>query len=106
MGKTTLLRDIIRIISNEGKNVSVVDERGEIAGLWNRTVCNDVGTHTDILDGCPKKEGMIMLLRSMSPEIIAVDELGNDSDIRSAETILYAGDKLICTIHGYDMKMH
>ena len=103
VGKTTLLRDIIRIISNEGKNVSVVDERGEIAGLWNRTVCNDVGTHTDILDGCPKKEGMIMLLRSMSPEIIAVDELGNDSDIRSAETILYAGVKLICTIHGYDM---
>lgn len=102
-GKTTLLRDIIRLISNSGKNVSVVDERGEIAGLWNRRTCNDVGTHTDVLDGCPKKEGMIMLLRSMSPEIIAADELGSDGDIRSAETILYAGVKLICTVHGYDM---
>ena len=80
-GKTTLLRDMIRLVSNgyedlPGQTVGVVDERSELAGCWQGIPQNDLGMRTDILDGCPKAEGMQMLLRSMSPAVVAVDELG------------------------------
>ena len=76
-GKTTLLRDVIRQISNgnawcEGKNVGVVDERSEIGGAYQGVPQNDLGIRTDLLDCCPKAEGMMMLIRSMSPEVVAV----------------------------------
>ena len=100
LGKTTLLRDIIRILSLEGKNVAVADERGEIGGMWHGMCLNDVGPRTDVLDGCPKSEGMITLLRSMSPDIIAADEIGSDRDARAIETIMLGGVSVICTIHG------
>ena len=79
-GKTTLLRDIIRQISNgregiPGQTVGVVDERCELAGCYQGVPQNDVGMRTDVLDGCPKAEGMQMLIRSMSPAVVAVDEL-------------------------------
>ena len=100
VGKTTLLRDIIRLLSIKGKNVSVADERGEIAGSWQGKAYNDLGPRADILDCCPKKEGMLMLLRSMSPDVIAVDELGSDEEIKAVETILSGGVSVICTVHG------
>ncbi len=103
-GKTTLLRDLIRLLSLKGKNISVADERGEIAGSFNGIAGNDLGAHTDIMDGCPKNEGMLMLLRSMSPDIIAVDELGGYEEIRSVELILTSGVSFLCTVHGSDMK--
>lgn len=103
-GKTTLLRDLIRLLSLKGKNISVADERGEIAGSFNGIAGNDLGTHTDIMDGCPKNEGMLMLLRSMSPDIIAVDELGGYEEIRSVELILTSGVSFLCTVHGSDMQ--
>lgn len=99
-GKTTLLRDIIRSLSDSGVNVGVVDERSEIAGCHNGKAQNDVGVRTDVLDGCPKAEGMLMLLRSMSPEVIAVDEIGRREDIIAIEDVINAGIKLICTVHG------
>ncbi len=79
-GKTTLLRDIIRQMSNgwgniSGVTVGVVDERSELAGCYQGIPQNDLGMRTDILDGCPKAEGMQMLIRSMSPVVVAVDEL-------------------------------
>ena len=103
-GKTTLLRDLIRLLSVKGKNVSVADERGEIAGSFNGVAGNDLGDHTDIMDGCPKNEGMLMLLRSMSPDVIAVDELGGYEEIRSVELILTSGVSFLCTVHGSGME--
>lgn len=71
-GKTTLLRDLIRQISEgnefiKGMSVGVVDERSEIAGCYRGVAQNHLGIRTDVLDGCPKAEGMIMLIRSMRP---------------------------------------
>ncbi|MDR1663653.1 MAG: stage III sporulation protein AA [Clostridiales bacterium] len=99
-GKTTLLRDIVRQISYGGLTVGVVDERSEIAGCHRGVPQNDVGPRTDVLDGCPKAEGMVMLLRSMAPDVIAVDELGGERDARAVEDVLSAGVKLLCTAHG------
>lgn len=101
-GKTTLLRDIVRCLSERGKTVGVVDERGEIAPLRDGIPQMDVGPCTDVLEGCPKAKGMVLLLRSMSPDIIAVDELGRKEDIEAVEEALYAGVKLVATAHGRD----
>lgn len=105
-GKTTLLRDMIRQLSNGipgrlgGITVGVVDERSEIAGCYHGIPQNNVGMRTDVLDCCPKAEGMMMLIRSMSPKIIAVDEIGKPEDIYAIEDAMHAGIKLICTVHG------
>jgi len=99
-GKTTLLRDIVRQISNRGMTVGLTDERSEVAGSFQGIPQNDVGTRTDVLDGCPKAIAMVMLLRAMSPDVIAVDELGGEEDARAVDTVLNAGVKLLCTAHG------
>lgn len=103
-GKTTLLRDLVRILSDRGHNVAVADERSEIAGCYMGVAQNDVGLRTDILDACPKAEGMMMLLRAMSPEIIAVDEIGKENDIKAIEEVLSAGVKIICTAHAKSLE--
>ena len=101
-GKTTLLRDIIRQISQspDGINVGVVDERSEIAACYMGVPQNDVGIRTDVLDCCPKAEGMMMLIRSMSPQVIAVDEVGSRKDLKAIEYVINCGCKLIATVHG------
>ena len=104
-GKTTPPRDVIRQISNgnawcEGKNVGVVDERSEIGGAYQGVPQNDLGIRTDLLDCCPKAEGMMMLIRSMSPEVVAVDEIGDYGDIKAIESVLNCGRRLIATVHG------
>ncbi len=106
-GKTTLLRDIVRLISDgipkysfKGINVSVVDERSEIGGCYNGVPQNNIGIRTDILDGCPKADGMIMLIRTMSPKVIVTDEIGRDKDIYAIKEAINAGVKFITTIHG------
>jgi len=104
-GKTTLLRDILRQISDgghgrDGLTVGLVDERSEVAGCFRGVPQNDIGLRTDVLDGCPKAEGMVMLLRAMSPDVIAVDELGGRGDAEAAHAALTAGVKLLCTAHG------
>ena len=104
-GKTTLLRDVIRQLSNgregiPGVTVGVVDERSEIGGSYQGIPQNDVGIRTDVLDCCSKAEGMVMLLRSMAPQVIAVDEIGNYEDIRAIEMTLNSGCKLLATVHG------
>lgn len=108
-GKTTLLRDIIRQISNgregiEGQTVGVVDERSELAGCYQGIPQNDLGMRTDVLDGCPKAEGMKMLLRSMSPAVVAVDELGRQEDFRAVEDVIHCGCKLLATAHGNSLE--
>ena len=100
-GKTTLLRDIVRQISDyAGLTVGLADERSEVAGCFQGVAQNDVGIRTDVLDGCPKALAMVMLLRSMSPDVIAVDELGGEQDARAVDAVLNAGVKLLCTAHG------
>ena len=104
-GKTTLLRDLIRQVSNgnrymPGVSVGVVDERSEIAGSYQGIPQNDLGIRTDVLDCCPKAEGMMMLIRSMSPEVVAVDELGDYEDIHAIESVIRCGCKLFATVHG------
>ena len=101
-GKTTLLRDLVRCLSEGLRTVGVVDERGEIAPLRDGMPQMDVGPCTDVLEGCPKAKGMVLLLRSMSPDIIAVDELGRAEDISALEEVLNAGVRIIATAHGSD----
>ena len=108
-GKTTMLRDIIRNLSDgtkygKGVNVSVVDERSEIAGSYLGIAQNDVGMRTDVLDGCPKREGMMMLIRAMAPQVLAVDELGNEEDIQALRMASGCGCKLIATVHGSSLE--
>ena len=108
-GKTTLLRDIIRQMSNgwgniSGVTVGVVDERSELAGCYQGIPQNDLGIRTDVLDGCPKAEGMKMLIRSMSPVVVAVDELGREEDFRAVEDVIHCGCKLITTAHGNSLE--
>lgn len=104
-GKTTLLRDIIRQASNgsgklPGQNVGVVDERSEIGGSYRGVPQNDLGIRTDVLDCCPKSEGMMMLIRSMAPDIVAVDEIGDYRDSQAIEAVFHCGCKLLATVHG------
>ena len=107
-GKTTLLRDLIRCISDgnsfcKGMNVGVVDERSEIAACYMGEPQNDVGIRTDILDACPKAEGMLMILRSMNPKVIAVDEIGSHEDIEAISYIINCGCSILATVHGYSI---
>jgi stage III sporulation protein AA len=104
-GKTTLLRDIIRQLSDgnpylPGMSVGVVDERSEIGACYMGTPQNELGIRTDILDCCPKAKGMMMLIRSMSPQIIAVDEIGSREELDAIDYVIGCGCKLIATVHG------
>lgn len=108
-GKTTMLRDLIRLLSNgdsylHGLNIGVVDERSEIGACYQGVPQNDLGIRTDILDCCPKSEGMMMLVRSMSPQIIAVDEIGGRDDISALEYVMNCGCQVIATIHGHSVE--
>ncbi|ABO49591.1 conserved hypothetical protein [Desulforamulus reducens MI-1] len=106
-GKTTMLREIIRRLSEgvpelgfSGVTVGVVDERSEIAGCYRGVPQRDIGPRTDVLDACPKAPGMMMLLRSMGPMIIATDEIGRQEDVAALEEVLNAGVKVLSTVHG------
>lgn len=99
-GKTTILRDIARSLSYKGYRVGICDERSEIAGCYNGRSSYDLGSRTDILDGCPKAEGILMLIRSMSPDVIITDEIGKKEDVGAIEAALCAGVKTITSIHG------
>lgn len=116
-GKTTLLRDLIRQISNgtngevrqfsvnvPGMTVGVVDERSEIGACYQGIPQNDLGIRTDILDCCPKAQGMMMLIRTMSPQVIAVDEIGSRAELEAMEYAMNCGCKLIATVHGSSLE--
>lgn len=110
-GKTTMLRDIIRNISNgikvigfKGKNIGVVDERGEIAAMYKGIPQNDIGVRTDVIDNMPKSEAMRMLVRSMAPDVIACDEIGSLEDVKAIDYAMCSGVKGIFTSHGKDIE--
>lgn len=97
-GKTSLLRDIVRILSLEGRRVGVCDTRGEIAAVYDGEPGMDIG-NADILSGAEKADGMRMLLRTMAPEIIACDELGSTDDTNAVSEIMTCGVSIIATAH-------
>jgi stage III sporulation protein AA len=107
-GKTTLLRDITRCISagsqRPGMNVAVVDERSEIAGCYHGVPQLDVGPRTDILDGCPKDIGMMMAIRSLSPQVIITDEIGTQADAGAVMECIHAGVHIISTAHAESLE--
>lgn len=113
-GKTTLIRDLARLMSLgrwghpeaawKGVKVGIVDERSEIAGCIKGVPSFDVGPRTDILDGCPKAEGMMMMIRSMSPDVLLVDEIGRREDADAIREALHAGIRVMATAHGSDLE--
>ena len=102
-GKTTVLRDLIRNISNLGFTVSLIDERGEIAAMYKGIPQNDVGLRTDVLDNISKSLGMRMAIRTMAPQIISTDEIGTKDDVEAINYGICSGVKGIFTAHGNDI---
>lgn len=110
-GKTTLLRDIARNISNgvnsvglSGKKVVVIDERSEIGACHFGIPQMNLGIRTDILDNCLKREGLIMSIRSLSPEVLICDEIGTKGDIEALVMAFNSGVNIITTIHGFTIE--
>jgi len=104
MGKTTLIRDMVRKISNgyegfAGLKVGLIDERSEIAGMHQGFPSFDIGIRTDVLDACPKAEGIILMIRSLSPQVVVTDEIGKQEDIEAIGEALNTGVDVIVTAH-------
>ncbi|MEC0230902.1 stage III sporulation protein AA [Paenibacillus alba] len=111
-GKTTLIRDLARLISRgewgigaiaaSGKKVGVVDERSELAACVKGVPRFDLGPRTDVMDGCPKAEGMMMMIRSLSPDVLIVDEIGRPEDAQAIHEAVHTGIRVVATAHGAD----
>lgn len=99
-GKTTVLRDIARQLGNRYK-VCIADERSEIAASRGNEAIHDIGKYTAVMDCVPKGEGIMMLLRAMSPEIIITDETGREDEEKAISELINCGAKIITTAHGY-----
>ena len=102
VGKTTLLRDLIKIfsINVEGTSICVIDERNEISGSYMGVPAIDLGWRTDVISNCSKEDGIMMAVRSLAPQIIAVDEIGGENDIKAINYASRCGVNIIATIHG------
>jgi len=106
-GKTTLLRDIARQLSTgiprlnfSAVQVGLVDERSEIAACRDGIPSADLGPRVDVLDGCPKAKGMLMLIRTMGPQVVITDELGREADANAVQEALHAGVSVVASVHG------
>ncbi|ENH97442.1 stage III sporulation protein AA [Gracilibacillus halophilus YIM-C55.5] len=104
-GKTTFLRDLAKYISTGVKQypaykTAIVDERSEICAAVEGVPQLSFGLRVDVMDACPKSQGMMMLVRSMSPEVMIVDEIGSQKDVQALQEVIHTGVQVICTIHG------
>ena len=102
-GKTTVLRDLVRNISNKGFTVSLIDERGEIASMYKGIPQNDIGLRTDVMDNVTKSLGMKIAVRTMAPQVIVADEIGTEGDLEAINYGICSGVKGIFTAHGSDI---
>lgn len=102
-GKTTILRDLIRLTSLQGYTTAVVDERSEIAACWQGIPQKNLGPNTDVLDACPKAEGMMMMIRSLGPHVIAVDEIGRKEDAQAIAEAGRSGVTVYATAHASNL---
>ena len=100
MGKTTILRDAARLLSNHGLSVGIADERHEIAACRDGVPTMDVGERTDVADGCPQHLAMDRLIRSMSPRVIVTDELGDARDVEAVREAARRGAAVLTSVHG------
>ncbi|MCK6163879.1 stage III sporulation protein AA [Bacillus pumilus] len=108
-GKTTLLRDVARLASTGTKAIppkktGIIDERSEIAGCIRGVPQHQFGHRVDVLDACPKAEGLMMMIRSMSPEVMIVDEIGKSEDVQALLEAIHAGVTIIVSVHGYSLE--
>jgi stage III sporulation protein AA len=102
-GKTTLLRDLIRQVSDGGYRVALADERGEVAAVWNGLPQFDVGVRTDVMTGGTKARTVLMMLKAMNPQVIAMDEITAPEDLEACAAVSNCGVELLATIHGADV---
>lgn len=101
-GKTTLLRDMVRQVSDRGIRVSLCDERGEVAAYRNGKFGFDTGACTDVMTFCPRHKAAMIMLRLMDPQILAMDEITAEEDTAACCRAANCGVKLLATAHGKD----
>lgn len=101
-GKTTLLRELIRKLSESGLRIAVADERGEIAAINGRRAGFDLGSNTDVMTGGRKGECAMMLLRAMNPQVLAFDEITAKADLKAIKQAAGCGVELLATAHAAD----
>jgi|SRR5690554_1036788 stage III sporulation protein AA len=109
-GKTTLIRDVARNLSDgfknpyfEGCDVTLIDERGEISAVYNGIPQMNTGRRTDVLSYCKKSDGFFMSIRALSPKVIVSDELGSLEDFEIIQYALKSGVKVVATAHGFSL---
>lgn len=103
-GKTTLLRDIARQLSDAQVRTAIADERSELAALHHGVPQFDVGRHTDVIDGCPKAQAAMMLVKTMSPQVLILDEITSEADIFAAECAAHCGTAVLASAHAWDLE--
>ena len=103
LGKTTLLREWVRLVSDKGYTVAVADERSEIAALADGVPQFDVGRCTDVMEGCDKKQAALMLLKTMSPALLAFDEITAPADVEAVSLCAHCGTAVVASAHAADV---
>lgn len=103
-GKTTLLRDLARRLSDSGVRTALADERAELAALYEGKPQLDVGRHTDVLDGCPKAEAAMILVKTMSPQLVVLDEITSEADAQAAQYAAHCGTAVLASAHAWNLE--